>query len=289
MKFMLAMSVEMPSFVPEGCCYYNALNQAGCFWGVLVTRRIVVANQKGGVGKTTTVANLSAALASFGKRVLMIDLDPQAALTATYGLDPYNLARSVYSLLVNETTTLARIIRPAGHTTMAIAPASVDLAAADLQLINAEGRAFRLRDAIEMNKVPFDFIVMDTPPSLGLLTLNGLVAATEVLIPVQCHFLAMRGVRALMETVWRVKRRLNAQLRLLGLLPTMYDPNSRHGTEVLKEMRDVFGRKVFETVIANDIKFAEAPVTGQALIDYDPLHAGSTAYRKLAEVIISHG
>lgn len=253
-----------------------------------MTRTIVVANQKGGVGKTTTVANLGAALASLEKRVLLIDLDPQAALTATFGIDPYNLARSVYSVLVNETATLARIMQPAGHTTMAIAPASIDLAAADLHLVNAEGRAYRLHDAIETNRVPFDYIVIDTPPSLGLLTLNGLVASTDVLIPVQCHFLAMRGVRALMETVWRVKRRLNPHLKLLGLLPTMYDQTSRHAAEVLQELRAVFGRKVFDIVIASDTKFAEAPVARQALIDYDPLHQGSAAYKTLAEVIISH-
>ncbi len=253
-----------------------------------MTKTIVVANQKGGVGKTTTVANLGAALASLERRVLLIDLDPQAALTATFGIDPYNLPRSVYSLLVNETTTLARVLRPAGLTGMAIAPASVDLAAADLQLVNAEGRAFRLRDAINLNHIPFDYIVIDTPPSLGLLTLNGLVAASEVLIPVQCHYLAMRGVRALMETVWRVKRRLNPNLRLLGILATMYDTNGRHSKEVLNEIREVFGPKVFDMVIENDSRFAEAPVAQQALIDYDPLHKGSTAYKNLAEVIISH-
>ncbi len=253
-----------------------------------MTRTIVVANQKGGVGKTTTVVNLGSALASLQKRVLLIDLDSQAALTATFGIDPYNLTRSVYSLLVNETTTLARILHPAGRTTMAVAPASVDLAAADLQLVNAEGRAFRLHDAIELNRIPFDYILIDTPPSLGLLTLNGLVAAGEVIIPVQCHYLAMRGVRALMETIWRVKRRLNPHLKLLGLLPTMYDPHSRHSQEVLQEMRSVFGRKVFDVVIENDTKFAEAPVAHQALIDYDPSHQGSAAYKKLAEVIVSH-
>ncbi len=253
-----------------------------------MTRRIVVANQKGGVGKTTTVANLGVALAAMGKRVLLVDLDPQAALTATFGLDPYNLSRSIYSLLVNQTTSLARILRPAGESTMAIAPASVDLAAADLQLVNEEGRAFRLREAMDQNRIPFDFIIMDTPPSLGLLTLNGLVAANEVLIPVQCHYLAMRGVRALMETVWRVKRKLNPGLRLLGLLPTMYEPGSVHAKQVLKELNEVFTTKVFDVVIENNIKFAEAPVVMQSLIEYDPLHEGASAYRKLAEEIAAH-
>jgi chromosome partitioning protein len=219
---------------------------------------------------------------------MMVDLDPQAALTATYGLDPYHLSRSVYSLLMNETTALARILRPAGKT-MAIAPASVDLAAAEVQLVNAEARAYRLREAIEKNRIPFDFILIDTPPSLGLLTLNGLCAANEVLIPVQCHFLAMRGVRALMETIWRVKRKLNPQLHLLGLILTMYDPDSRHAREVVQEIRDVFGKKVFDIVIKNSTEFAEAPVAHQALVEYDPKHEGAVAYRKLAEVITGHG
>jgi chromosome partitioning protein len=274
-------------FVLKEVCY-NAFTLFLLSTGNMVTRRIVVANQKGGVGKTTTVANLGAALAAFGKRVLLIDLDPQAALTATYGIDPYNLPRSIYTVLLNETSSLARILQNAGHTTMAIAPASIDLAAADLQLVNADGRAYRLKEALDQTHIPFDYILMDTPPSLGLLTLNGLVAATEVMVPVQCHYLSMRGVRALMETVWRVKRRLNPRLRLLGLLPTMYDPNSRHASEVERELRQVFGRKVFNTVIKNNLAFAEAPVTNQALVDFDPLHEGADAYRKLAEEIIRH-
>jgi len=253
-----------------------------------VTRCIVVANQKGGVGKTTTVANLGAALAAMGGRVLLVDLDPQAALTATYGINPYNLPRSMYSVLMHEGASLARILRPAGESSMAIAPASVDLAAAEVQLVNAPGRAQRLRNAIERNRIPFDYILIDTPPSLGLLTLNGLVGADEVLIPVQTHYLAMRGVRSLMEVVWRVKRRLNPRLRLLGLLPTMYQPGSQHSAEVVAEMRKVFKTKVFDIVVKNDVRFAEAPVAYKTLVEYDPQHEGAIAYQRLAEVIANH-
>lgn len=249
------------------------------------TRTIVVANQKGGVGKTTTVVNLGAALAAMGHRVLLIDMDPQAALTASFGLDPYNLPRSMYSVLIHENFSMARVLRPAGRTAMALAPASVDLASAEVQLVNMKKRAFRLRHALERNRIPFNFILIDTPPSLGLLTLNGLVGAREVLVPVQSHYLAMRGVRSLLETIWRVKRRLNPGLRLLGLLPTMYDPNSRHATEVIQELRDVFGQKVFDIVITDSTTFAEAPVVNQTLIDYAPNHEGAAAYRALAEVI----
>jgi len=254
-----------------------------------LTRTIVVANQKGGVGKTTTVANLGAALALMGHRVLIIDLDPQAALTASFGVDPYKLDTSLYSVLMSDKTPLASILRPADpDLDFALAPASIDLAAAEVQLAREKNRARRLERALEQNKVPFDFIVMDTPPSLGILTLNGLVGSTEVLVPVQCHFLAMRGVRALMETIWRVKRRLNPELRLLGLVPTMYEPNSQHAQEVVDELKAVFKTKVFTTLIYSDVKFAEAPVAQQTLVQANPDHAGAIAYRKLAEEIANH-
>ncbi len=251
-------------------------------------RTIVVANQKGGVGKTTTVAHLGAALAALGRRVLLVDLDPQAALTASYGLDPYNLPHSMYAILLQENMSLSRILRPVGHKgSMALAPASVDLAAAEVQLASARQRARRLEMALARNRVPFDYILIDTPPSLGVLTLNGLVAADEVLIPVQCHYLAMRGVRSLMEVIWRVKRRLNPRLRLLGVLPTMYDPTSQHAAEVVAELREVFKHKVFD-VVENSMRFAEAPLARQTLVDTAPNHQGAVAYRKLAEEI-AHG
>lgn len=253
-----------------------------------MSRTIVIANQKGGVGKTTTVANLGVALTELGKRVLLIDLDPQAALTATFGYDPYNLQGTMYSMLMHDSSSLARILKPAGKSgKMALAPASVDLAAAEVKLTTEDNRAHRLKEALRRNRIPFDFILIDTPPSLGVLTLNGLVGSNEVLIPVQCHFLAMRGVRPLMETVWRVKRRLNPQLQLLGLLPTMYNANNDHTEDVVGELENVFEGKVFEVVIKQAIEFAEAPVANQTLVEFNPYHEGAAAYRRLAEVIVN--
>ncbi len=252
-----------------------------------MTRVIAVANQKGGVGKTTTVANLGAALAEQQQRVLLIDLDPQAALTATFGLNPYDMPRSMYSVLIHDNTAISRILRPAGDTQMAIAPGSVDLAAAEVQLVKQGDRAYRLEKALGRNRVPFDFVLIDTPPSLNLMTLNGLVASDDVLIPVQTHYLAMRGVRALMESIWRVKRRLNPKLRLLGLLPTMYRQDSKHAIEVVHELRDVFGPKVFDVTISEYEGFAEAPVSHQTLLAFAPESEGAAAYRKLAQEVLN--
>jgi chromosome partitioning protein len=249
-----------------------------------MTRRIVIANQKGGVGKTTTVMNLGAALAEQNQRVLLIDLDAQGGLSASLGVDVYAVRRSVYSLLTYDSISLARVIVPVGET-LALAPASIDLAAAEMTLGITNGAAMRLRRALDRSRIPFDFVLIDTPPGLGVLTANGLVAAEELLIPVQCQYLAMRGVRALLETVERIQQRLNPALRLLGILGTMYRPDSIHAQEVIREIRSVFPDKTFRSLIYDSPVFAEAPVAVQSVLQYAPNDPAAQAYRALAQEI----
>jgi len=247
-------------------------------------RQIAVANQKGGVGKTTTVLNLGAALAELGVQVLVVDLDPQAALTASCSLDPYSLTRTTYTLLSRDNTSLAACLRTVGNN-LHLLPGSVDLAAAELMMAGAPNAAFRLRDALARSRVPIDYILFDTPPSLGLLTVNALVSAQELLIPVQCQFLSMRSVRALLETVWLVHKKMNPGLDLLGVLATMYREHSDHSRQVVAELRSVFEDKVFEFVIPDEDAVAEAPVAKKSVLAYQPNSASARAYRQLAEVI----
>lgn len=249
-----------------------------------VGRVIAVANQKGGVGKTTTVINLGAALAERGHQVLLIDFDPQAALTAGFGLDPYHLSPTTYSLLMKDGVSLGNVIRKLKDG-LWLAPAGVDLAAVDYVLVKFQDRNFRLRQKIEPGRENLDFILIDTPPSLGLITTNALVAANELLIPVQCHYLAMRGVRALLETVWLVHDRLHPDLKLLGLLPTMHQPGSKHSEEVVRELRSVFSKRVFQTVIRLDEALTMAPAARKSVIDFDPDSDAARSYRELAEEV----
>jgi chromosome partitioning protein len=252
-----------------------------------MTRVIVVANQKGGVGKTTTVANLGAALADLGRQVVIVDLDPQGALTAGLGLDPYTLTRTAYTLLTRDNASLAGVLRPINDR-LVLVPASVDLAAVEYQISDDAQRAHRLQQVLERSRVPADYILIDTPPNIGLLTVNGLAAATDLLIPVQCQYLSMRGVRGLLESVWLVHERLNPRLNLLGILATMYKKDSPHSREVVAELRSVFGGKVFQTVIEDEDAVAQAPVARQSVLAYSPGSAAASAFRRLAEEI-DHG
>lgn len=250
-----------------------------------MSRVIAVANQKGGVGKTTTVISLGAALAEKGLRVVLVDLDPQAALTAGAGLDPYKLHDTTYDLLMSDGIRFTDILRPV-HGNLMLAPASVDLASADYALARQANRALRLEDGLANELEAVDFVLIDTPPSLGLLTVNGLTAAGEVLIPVECHYLAMRGVRALLETIWLIHDRLQPDLRVLGLLPTLYQNDSAHCHQVVNDLRAVFKKRVFETVIPMDDALAEAPAARKTVLAYRSDSPSAGAYRHLADEIM---
>jgi len=247
---------------------------------------IVVANQKGGVGKTTTAMNLGSALNELGQRILLVDLDPQSALSAGLGVDSYQLDETIYDVLVDSRVTMQSIIRTI-RPNLDVAPSNIDLAAAELELISAIGREYIFKEALAPVRDNYDYVLVDSPPSLGLLTVNALTAADEVIIPLQCEYLALRGMRSLLETIDKVKAKLNPHLEIRGILGTMYNARTLHAQEVMAEIRSIFGGKVFDVVVKSSIRFAEAPVVHQSLLEYDPRHEGAVAYRKLAEVIVN--
>ena len=254
-----------------------------------MTRKIVVANQKGGVGKTTTTLNLSRALTEQGYRVLMIDLDAQAGLTASVGIDPYTLKRSTYSLLMSPNIPVQEVLQEVG-VNLYIVPAMNNLTAAEIRLAHHKTPTELLRRSLENSQVDVDFIIMDTAPALGILSINGFVAADELLVPVQCSFLAMRGVRDTLDAVNQIKRRLNPNLKVLGFLATMFDElNAPVSREVVDELRHVFSKQVFQTVIGRASVLAEAPINAESVLDYAPAHPAAFAYRALAQEVINRG
>lgn len=252
-----------------------------------MSRVIAVVNQKGGVGKTTTVMNLGAALAEKHQHTLLIDIDPQAALTAGFGLMDQKLDRTLYTALVNPDVRLDEVIRPVREN-LDLVPSNIDLAGAEVELIGVLGREYILRDILRPTRPRYDFVIADCQPNLGLLTINALTAADDVLIPLQCEYLALRGMRTLLDTIRQVQAKLNPDLTILGILGTMFKTGTIHSREVLAEVRAVFGDRVFPVVVKDSIRVAEAPVLNQPLLEYAPRHQGSVAYRYLAEVII-HG
>jgi chromosome partitioning protein len=254
-----------------------------------MTRKLVIANQKGGIGKSTATANLGRALSEKGYRVLLVDLDPQGGLSASLGVNSFEVRRSTYSLLMTPNAALARVLRPVAHY-LALAPASLDLSNAEIMLAGQPDGATRLRDALLRSPIPFDFVLIDTPPTLGLLTANGLVAGEELLIPIQSEFLAMRGVRSILDTYDRIRHNgMNPRLKLGGVFATFYRPDSPSSREAVEEMRSVFGPQMFTTVLEYCEVVSQAPAAGQALMDYAPNHPCTQAYRALAEEIINHG
>jgi chromosome partitioning protein len=249
-----------------------------------MTRVVALANQKGGVGKTTTAINLGASLAACDRRVLLIDLDPQANATSGIGL-PKNDPRSMYSVLLDG-TGLRSIIRDTELPSLHVAPSSVDLVGAEVELGDADDRQFRLRNAIEPLKRDYQYILIDSPPSLGLLTVNALTAADSVLVPMQCEYFAMEGVSQLLTTIERVQGGLNPELEIEGIALTMYDDRMNLARQVAEEVRNHFGDKVYRTVIPRNVRLGEAPSFGKPIILYDIRSRGSEAYVSLAKEFI---
>jgi len=247
-------------------------------------RVLAIANQKGGVGKTTTTVNLGACLADIGYRTLIIDLDPQGNSSTGLGIDNRNLASSMYDVIMRE-SPLEDCVEPAEVKGLFVAPASLELAGAEIELVPAFSRELRLRRAIEAVIDDYDFVLIDCPPSLGLLTVNGLAAASEVLVPVQCEYYALEGLGQLLRNVDLVRRNLNPALEVSTIICVMYDARTKLADQVVQEVREHFGDKVCKTVVPRTVRLSEAPSFGQPIIVFDPTSRGAIAYKELAKEV----
>lgn len=252
------------------------------------TKVIAIINQKGGVGKTTTAINLSAALGELGKKVLLIDLDPQGNTSSGLGVEKEQVENCIYDVLLNDVPIEEAII-PQVAEGLDVVPATINLAGAEVELVSEMARENRLRDAIETLRGKYDYIFIDCPPSLGLLTVNALVATDELLIPIQCEYYALEGVTKLLESMKRVKSRLNPSIDIFGVLMTMYDGHTNLSKQVVEEVRSYFGDKVFDMVIPRTVKLSEAPSYQQPITQYEPTGKGSIAYMEVAKEVIDRG
>ena len=250
-------------------------------------RIVALANQKGGVGKTTSTINLGAALAEYGRRVLLVDFDPQGALSVGLGVNPMELDITVYNLLMDSDVTIDDILIKTDQAGLHLLPANIDLSAAEIQLVNEVAREMALARVLRPVLREYDYILIDCQPSLGLLAINALTVAHGVLIPLECEFFSLRGVALLLDTIDKVRERLNFDLELEGILATMYDSRTTHCRQVLQRVVEAFGDKVYQTVITKTVKFPESTVAGSPITSLDPASSGARNYRQLAREVIA--
>lgn len=298
------MPVAEPKFVPEpakgsepgvqrsaeavSTRLYNKFPRPQQLPGHGPARVIAMCNQKGGVGKTTTSINLAASLAGYGRRVLCIDFDPQGALSAGLGVSTHNVA-TIYDLLIGQLQDPHEAIQETDFEGLDLIPANIDLSAAEVHLVTEVAREQILASILRKVSDDYDVIIIDCQPSLGLLTVNALTASHGVMIPLECEYFALRGVALLIETIEKVRSRLNPALELDGILPTMFDGRTLHAREVLDRVFEVFGDKVFDTVIGRTVKFPDASVAGVPIVEFAPGHPAAQAYKQLARELVARG
>ncbi|NMA02703.1 MAG: ParA family protein [Clostridia bacterium] len=248
---------------------------------------IAIANQKGGVAKTTTAVNLGASLAVLGKKVLLIDMDPQGNATSGLGISKIDIRHCIYDVLINN-VPMNKVIKKTEINNLFIVPASIQLAGAEIELVSLISREMKLKKALEDFEEEFDYIFIDCPPSLGLLTLNALTAANSILIPIQCEYYALEGLSKLMNTIQLVQKHLNANLKIEGVVLTMFDARTNLSIQVVDEVKSYFKSKVFTSIIPRNVRLSEAPSHGQPIITYDPKSKGSEMYMELAKEVIGN-
>ncbi|MGM0881497.1 MAG: ParA family protein [Bacillota bacterium] len=252
-----------------------------------MSKIIAIANQKGGVGKTTTSVNLAACLASLGKKVLLVDIDPQGNTTSGLGINKGDVSNCIYDVLINEVHPKDAML-DTNVSGLKIIPATIQLAGAEIELVPTISRELRLKKSLHLVKDQFDYILIDCPPSLGILTINSLTAADSVLIPIQCEYYALEGLSQLLNTVRLVQKHLNTSLQIEGVLLTMLDARTNLGIQVIEEVKKYFQQKVYQTIIPRNVRLSEAPSHGQAIITYDPRSKGAEVYLELAKEVIMY-
>lgn len=246
---------------------------------------IAIANQKGGVGKTTTAVNLAACLAALDRKVLLVDSDPQGNATSGLGFDKRDIKQCIYDTLIND-VSMQDVIKHTAYNNLDVVPATIQLAGAEIELVSLMNREGRMKNSLERVKHNYDYVIIDCPPSLGLLTINALTAASSVIIPIQCEFYALEGVTMLMNTIQLVQRNLNPALKLEGVLMTMFDSRTNLSTEVVEEVKKYFKTKMYQTIIPRNVRLSEAPSHGQPVIDYDSKSKGAMVYMELAQEVV---